>query len=100
MRRDERTPAVVALGIALMVAMSLLTMLAGCTKAPEVPKALDEIRARGELRVVTINSPTSYYLGAHGAEGLEFGLTRAFAQKLGVTLVITPVANAAAMQVE
>src|SRR5688572_10400377 len=100
MRRDERRPAVVAAGIALKVALPLLTMLAGCTKAPPAPKALDEIRSRGELRVVTVNSPTSYYLGAHGAEGLEFSLTRAYAQKLGVTLVITPVVNITAMQKE
>jgi membrane-bound lytic murein transglycosylase F len=97
--RDERVPAVVAFGNAIM-ALSLLTLLAGCNRAPPEPKALDEIRARGELRVVTINSPTSYYLGTHGAEGLEFGLTRTYAQKLGVTLVITPVANIAAMQAE
>jgi len=100
MRRDERTPAVFAAGIALKVALPLLTILAGCTKAPPPPKALDEIKARGELRVVTVNNPTSYYLGAHGAEGLEFSLTRAYAQKLGVTLVITPVVNIAAMQAE
>jgi len=99
MHRDQRTRAVVAPGIALTVALPLLTILAGCNKAPE-PKALEEIQTRGELRVVTVNSPTSYYLGTHGAEGLEFGLARAYARKLGVTLVITPVANAAAMQVE
>src|SRR5262245_37905396 len=73
--------------------------LSACTPQP-VPPALDEIRARGELRVVTIHSPTSYYLGTHGAEGLEFALVRAFAQELGVTLNMTPVANQAAMQVE
>lgn len=100
MRPDERRPAIVDWGLALKIAVPLLTIFAGCTKAPEKPKALDEIRARGELRVVTVNSPTSYYLGTHGAEGLEFALTRAYAQKLGVTLVITPVANMAAMQAE
>lgn len=99
MRWNQRPPAV-AFGIALSVALCLLTQLAACNKEPPVPKALDEIRTRGELRVVTINSPTSYYLGTHGAEGLEFGLARAYAQKLGVTLVITPVANMAAMQAE
>src|SRR5882672_2463194 len=99
MHRDQRTRAVVAPGIALTVALPVLAILAGCNKAPE-PKALEEIQTRGELRVVTVNSPTSYYLGTHGAEGLEFGLARAYARKLGVTLVITPVANAAAMQVE
>jgi membrane-bound lytic murein transglycosylase F len=95
---NQRPPAV-AVGIALSVALGLLTQLAGCHKEPE-PQALDEIRTRGELRVVTVNSPTSYYLGTHGAEGLEFGLARAYAQKLGVTLVITPVANTVAMQAE
>ena len=99
MRRDQRVRAVVAHGIAITVALPLLTILAGCNKAPE-PKALEEIQTRGELRVVTINSPTSYYLGTHGAEGLEFGLARAYAKTLGVTLVITPVPNAAAMQAE
>jgi membrane-bound lytic murein transglycosylase F len=99
MRRDQRTPAVVAIGIALSVALPLLTQLAGCTKAP-APRALEEIQQRGELRVVTVNSPTSYYLGTHGAEGLEFDLTRAYAQRLGVTLVITPLPNITAMQTE
>jgi membrane-bound lytic murein transglycosylase F len=98
MRRDERVPAVVRFGIVLFLAVPLLTGLVGCNKAPPEPKALDEIKARGELRVVTINSPTSYYLGTHGAEGLEFALTRSYAKKLGVTLVITPVPNIAAMQ--
>ncbi len=99
MHRDERTRAVVRLGAALLGMVALATQLAGCKEASE-PKALDEIRQRGELRVVTINSPTSYYLGTHGAEGFEFGLARAYAQKLGVTLVITPVPNVAAMQTE
>jgi membrane-bound lytic murein transglycosylase F len=87
--------------VARAAARSLLLILpfAGCTPQT-VPQALEQIRSRGELRVVTVNSPTSYYLGTHGAEGLEFALTRAFAKELGVTLVITPVANQAAMQVE
>ena len=58
----------------LLLAVALLA--AGCTPKP---RALDEIRARGKLRVVTLNNPTSFYYGTHGAEGLEFELTRAFA---------------------
>jgi len=77
--------------------LAALALCAGCT---EKPQALDEVRGRGVLRVVTVNSPTSYYLGAHGPEGLEFQLTRAFAESLGVNLVITPVADARAMQAE
>lgn len=79
---------------------SLLVATALLTACEPKPSALDQIRARGELRVVTLNSPTSYYLGAHGPEGLEFQLARAFAQELGVNLVIFPVANVRAMQAE
>jgi membrane-bound lytic murein transglycosylase F len=98
MRRDERSAAAIR---ALPVTATTVLFLGLAACSPQgPPRSLDEIRARGELRVVTINSPTSYYLGTHGAEGLEFALTRDFAQELGVTLVITPVANVAAMQAE
>lgn len=60
--------------------------------------AVDQIRARGELRVVTLNLPTTYYLGANGPSGLEFELAKRFANDLGVTLVMEPVANERAMQ--
>jgi membrane-bound lytic murein transglycosylase F len=100
MHRTERAPAVAASGIALLLALPLLTTLAACTRAAPQPKALDQIRLRGELRVVTINSPTTYYLGTHGAEGLEFDLARAFSKKLGVALVINPVENMAAMRAQ
>src|SRR5580698_9824674 len=82
----------------------LLSVLPGCGKF-EPPaiferSALAEIRARGELRVVTLNLPTCYYLGAQGTEGLEFELASAFAARLRVKLTMYPVANEAAMQVE
>ncbi|HXD23779.1 MAG TPA: transporter substrate-binding domain-containing protein, partial [Gemmatimonadaceae bacterium] len=99
---DERRSAARNHAFVVRAAARLALMilpLAACTP-PTEPSALEQIRARGELRVVTINSPTSYYLGTHGAEGLEFALARAFAQKLGVTLVITPVTNQGAMQAE
>lgn len=100
MRRVECSPAVARSGIApalMAMALPLLAMVAGCNRAPE-PGALQEIRLRGELRVVTINSPTTYYLGTHGAEGLEFGLAQAYSQKLGIPLVITPVSDLAEMR--
>src|SRR5580692_871633 len=70
-------------------------LLASCKP---VPPALEQIRERHELRVVTLNLPTSYYLGSQGTEGLEFELARSFAAKLGVTLSMYPVANERAMQ--
>jgi peptidoglycan lytic transglycosylase F len=69
--------------------------LASCKPAPP---ALEQIRARHELRVVTLNLPTCYYLGSQGTEGLEFELARQFAAKLGVSLSMYPVANERAMQ--
>lgn len=100
MRRDQRMPAAVALRIVGSWALvPLLTLLVSCAREPE-PRVLHEILERGELRVVTVNSPTTYYLGTHGAEGLEFSLAKAYAQELGVALVITPVSNVEAMRAE
>jgi membrane-bound lytic murein transglycosylase F len=76
----------------------MLLLLAGCTRSQ--PAAIDQIRARGELRVVTLNLPTCYYLGAQGTEGLEFELAQRFAAQLGVKLTMYPVANESAMQAE
>ena len=41
----------------------MATLLAGCTPQPS---ALDGIRARNEIRVVTLNIPTCFYFGAQG----------------------------------
>lgn len=48
--------------------------------------ALERIRAQGELRVATINSPTTYYIGVAGPTGFEYELVRDFAESLGVPL--------------
>jgi membrane-bound lytic murein transglycosylase F len=73
----------------------MASLLGACQPAPP---ALEQIRARHELRVVTLNLPTCYYLGSQGAEGLEFELAKQFASKLGVSLSMYPVANEQAMQ--
>ena len=82
----------------LSAAVTLLGSLAGCGRA--APGGLEQIRARGELRVVTLNLPTCYYFGAHGTEGLEYELSRAYAGRLGVRLTITALANESALQAE
>jgi membrane-bound lytic murein transglycosylase F len=83
---------------ALTLAAAALLLLAGCARRE--PSALDQVRARGELRVVTLNLPTCYYFGAQGTEGLEFELANRFASQLGVKLTMYPVANERAMQDE
>ena len=78
--------------------VALLALLGACS-AP-TPDALQAIRARGELRVVTLNLPTCYYLGSQGTEGLEFELASAYAARLGVKLNMYPLADERALQAE
>ena len=86
----------------LAAAAVLVAALAACgSSATSSSGPCDEqIRARGELRVVTLNLPTCYYLGAQGTEGLEFELASRFRGQLGVKLTMYPVANERAMQAE
>jgi membrane-bound lytic murein transglycosylase F len=76
-------------------AAAVALTLASCTP-PQA--ALQQIRSRGELRVVMLNAPTSYYLGAHGPQGFEYRLVSAFAEQLGVKLVVQAVADMAAVR--
>lgn len=50
--------------------------------------ALDNVRKSGILRVLTLNSPTTYYEGPHGPAGFEYDLARGFADRLKVKLVM------------
>ncbi len=59
--------------------------LSGCGAEPA---GLAQVRAHGELRVGMVNEPTSYYLGAHGPQGFEYRLARAFADSLNIPLAI------------
>jgi len=52
------------------------------------PTLLEEVRALGELRVVTRNSPITYFIGQAGPEGPDYDLVRGFADRLGVKLKI------------
>ncbi|MEL7310162.1 MAG: membrane-bound lytic murein transglycosylase MltF [Pseudomonadota bacterium] len=54
------------------------------------PPLLDQILELGELRVVTRNAPTTYYMGADVPTGPEFDLAKGFADELGVSLVMQP----------
>src|SRR5690606_19452083 len=56
-----------------------------CTCAAP-PSLLEEVQSTGVLRVVTRNSPVSWYQGPRGPEGLEYELAAGFARWLGVEL--------------
>lgn len=74
-------------------ALSVLAALVGLTQCTAPPSTLEQIHARGELRVGTLNLPTTYYIGAQGPEGLEYLLARDFARSLGVRIAMTPYEN-------
>ena len=84
----------------LAVALLLLGVGPSCAQEPPPPPrtSLAEVQARGELRVVTLNAPTTWYLGTHGEDGLEFLLARDFAAALKVKLRMFPAADAAALR--
>jgi len=69
-----------------LLALLLTVLLAGCTGGD----ALERIETRGELRVVTRNSPATYYSDRDGAAGLEYALAGKLAEELGVTLRMQP----------
>jgi membrane-bound lytic murein transglycosylase F len=64
---------------------ALIASLVGTCSYP--PSMIDQIIELGELRVVTRNTPTSYFVGPDGPAGPEYDLVRDFADELGVTLV-------------
>ncbi|MDH3509866.1 MAG: membrane-bound lytic murein transglycosylase MltF [Gammaproteobacteria bacterium] len=57
--------------------------MATCAQPPSL---LDEIVSLGELRVITRNSPTTFYTGSNGPEGPEYDLVMGFANFIGVQL--------------
>lgn len=71
------------LGVLLLCGLALL--MTSCGRGTG---ALAEIRERGELRVATLNGPTTYFIGPEGPEGPEYELAAKFAAQLGVRLVL------------
>ncbi|MEJ2141881.1 MAG: membrane-bound lytic murein transglycosylase MltF [Gammaproteobacteria bacterium] len=49
---------------------------------------LEQVLDSGELHILTRNAATTYYAGPHGPAGMEYDLAKAFADSLGVKLVI------------
>lgn len=64
----------------------VLVILNAC--APQ-KTMLQSVRDTGVLHIVTRNAATTYYVGPHGPEGLEYELAQAFARHLGVSLKIS-----------
>lgn len=70
--------------------VALLTLLCSVLLvACEQPNRLEQLREDGTLRVITRNTPTTFYLGRHGDTGLEYELSKRFADSLGLQLEMT-----------
>ena len=67
-----------------------LFLVTACT---DHPSALQQIKQKGELVVVTRNSPTTYFEGPYGPTGLEYDLVSLFADYLGVNLKLITTTN-------
>ena len=76
--------------VRLTIIVIVSALLGTCSSAPPI---LDQVLETGVLRVVTRDSPTSYTISPDGPSGPEFDLVQAFAEDLGVALVIEPVAS-------
>ena len=74
-----------------LIVIATLAALIGTCSSP--PPLLDQVLETGELRVVTRDSPTAYTVSPDGPSGPEFDLVQAFADELGVKLIIDPVAS-------
>jgi membrane-bound lytic murein transglycosylase F len=74
----------------LLIYIAVAALLGTCSSPPAL---LDQILELGELRVVTRDSPSSYVIGPDGPSGPEFDLVQAFADELGVALILESVAS-------
>ena len=73
-----------------LLATAFFLLLAGCDDSPEArqPSTLERVQEEGVLRVVTRNSPTTYFQDRAGETGFEYELTKRFAEQLGVDLKV------------
>ncbi|MFM2110751.1 MAG: hypothetical protein RLZZ372_1675 [Pseudomonadota bacterium] len=75
--------------------LAVLCLLGSCGLGAD---ALEEIRSRGELRVATLNGPTTYFIGPEGPLGAEYVLAEKFAAELGVKLSLVVEADRAGLR--
>ena len=76
--------------VRILPIIAVVALIGTCSSRPSV---LDQVLETGELRVVTRDSPVAYTVSPDGPTGPEYDLVQAFADELGVALVIDPVAS-------
>lgn len=70
--------------------IGILLLFGGCA---EEPSALERVQAEGVLRVITRNSPATYFQDRNGETGFEYELVKRLADDLGVKLQIETADN-------
>ena len=73
----------------------ILGFVATCSSPPNL---LNQVIERGELHVITLDSPTTFYQDDKGMVGPEYDLVAGLAESLDVTLVIKTVNKIADIQ--
>ncbi|MBD1554435.1 membrane-bound lytic murein transglycosylase MltF [Pseudomonas typographi] len=73
-----------------LLVIGLLLALNGCD---DKPSTLERIKEDGVLRVITRNSPATYFQDRSGETGFEYELVKRFADQLGVKLEIQTADN-------
>ncbi|MCO8162258.1 membrane-bound lytic murein transglycosylase MltF [Pseudomonas sp. 21LCFQ02] len=68
-----------------LIATGLFLMLGACV---DKPNTLERVKEDGVLRVITRNSPATYFQDRNGETGFEYELVKHFADDLGVKLQI------------
>jgi membrane-bound lytic murein transglycosylase F len=76
------------MSLRLVLYIAIAALLGTCSSTPTL---LEQVLEVGELRVVSRDSPTAYVDGPDGPSGPEYDLARAFAEYLGVELVLETV---------
>lgn len=71
--------------VTLSTTLSLACLLSACTGESD---ALTRIQSQGKLKVITRNSPTTYYMDRDGPNGFEYALASLLAKDLGVELKV------------
>ncbi|MGH8353271.1 MAG: membrane-bound lytic murein transglycosylase MltF [Pseudomonas sp.] len=73
-----------------LLVTGIFLLLGGCV---EEPSTLERIKEDGVLRVITRNSPATYFQDRNGETGFEYELVKRFAEDLGVELQIDTADN-------
>jgi len=73
-----------------LLSLGILLLFSGCV---DEPSSLERVQKEGVLRVVTRNSPATYFQDRNGETGFEYELVKRFADDLGVELKIETADN-------